>query len=238
MEARAMDWLNGVIQGILGTLIYDLLLAAVVAGAIAWLRSKQSRWASPVLYGLGAFTAVLLIAYTFIGHGLLLKQKPETTSENIEDNVKAWTSALGLGTQSVPVADTYFAYKITLANGNAVVVARGSKEKTGYLQFEIGVVPSPEHQAILATLTKDQADVVTQEVTLELARSKIGYTMAGPDAQHLMQAVILMKAVPLANLNEATFAAALDEVDSAVSLIRAAFALSLQHVTTSRVLRK
>ena len=108
------DWLSGVVQGIFGTLIYDLLLAAVVAAIIAWLRSKKPALAAPAMYGIAAFSALLFISYLLVGHAVFAK--PQTNADNVEENVKAWATNLGMGTQPIPLPDMYFAFKITLTN--------------------------------------------------------------------------------------------------------------------------
>lgn len=91
------------------------------------------------------------------------------------------------------------------------------------------MILSPEHQAILSKLTKEQAADVTEEVTLELARSKIGYTITGPPPGQ-MQTVLLQRSVPITSgLTEATFGGYLDEMDSAISLVRLATTLALAH---------
>jgi hypothetical protein len=96
---------------------------------------------------------------------------------------------------------------------------------------------SPEHLAILDKLTKDQADAVTQQVVLELGRSRIGYSMmtelghpVGGPAKTLVlqQTIILMNPVPIENdLTEDAFAQHINEIDSAISVVRAATALAL-----------
>jgi hypothetical protein len=174
-----------------------------------------------------------------------VKQQPETTTENVENNVRKWADSLGVGVtkmsaQGLPIQNAYFSLVLTLQNGNPLWVYR-TKEKPGYLQIMCPITLAPEHLAILDKLTKDQADVVTQEVLLELARSNFGYQMmtslgppAGGSAKTpptiLQQTIILIKSVPIGNgLTEATFVQNTNEVDSAISLVRAATALALGH---------
>lgn len=232
-----MDWLNGVLQGILGTLIYDLLLAAVVAGLIAWLKSKQSSWASPVLYGLGAFTLVLLISYTLLGHGLLLKPAESITPENSEEHIKRWAEELGLGiTKGPKIGDTYFSYVVTLKSGNPIGIMR-AVALPGFLQFQSSLFLAPEQQAELRTMTQERVQSVMQELTVQLALSKVGYTMVGIDTTHLMQTIILSKSIPISgNLTEGSFASSLDELDSAVGLVRATLALSIKRNNPHRTM--
>ncbi len=84
---------------------------------------------------------------------------------------------------------------------------------------------------MLAKLTDEQSEFVTEELTLELARSKIGFTILGPPAQKepQIQLVVLSKGVPISGLTERVFAEYLDEMDSAMRLSRSATALMLDH---------
>jgi len=227
-----MDWLSGILQGIFGTLLYDLLLAAMVAGIVAWLRSRQSRWAAPVLFGIAAFAAMLSIAYLLTGHAALSRQTVETTPENVEENVKKWVEELGLGITKAPKpADIYFNYIVTLKSGNPIGIGRATA-LPGFLQLQTLLVLSDEHQKAIAKMSKEQAAAVTEEVIVQLALSKMGYTIGGgpPGAILPMQNVILMKGVPItSSLTEASFATYLDEMDSAVGLVRAATALAIKH---------
>jgi hypothetical protein len=96
------DWLFDVLQGIFAHLLYDLLLAVGVGALITYLKSTQSRWANPALYGLSAFAAVLVISYVFVGHALLSKEEPQTTGENVEKNIRAWADVFQLGVTRLP----------------------------------------------------------------------------------------------------------------------------------------
>jgi hypothetical protein len=142
------DWGFELLQAIFGHLLYDLFLAAGVAGLIAYLKSKQSSWANPGLYGLSAFAAVLVISYVFVGHALLSKEQPLTTAENVENNIRVWADAFQFGVTKMP-----------------------SQAETAL---------SPDHQKVLAKLTEDQSAFVTEELSVELARSRMGFTIIGP----------------------------------------------------------
>jgi hypothetical protein len=125
-----------------------------------------------------------------------------------------------------------------------VMVSRAMKDKPAFLQFATTITFSPEHQAVMGTLTKDQVDTVIQEISLELARTRVGSaigTMSLPQTGTNgvgQTMVVLQKAAPIGNLTEARFADAVDDIEFTVSLVRAAANLSLRHVAASRLLTK
>jgi hypothetical protein len=222
-----MEWLSGVVQGILGTLLYDLLLAAMVAAFITWLKSQESRWAAPLLYGMGAFTAVLIISYVLTGHALLSKEA-ETTAENVEQNIKKWVDEFGLGIQKNPnINNPEFAYTVTLKGGNTVTVAR-SKPLPEFLQFAVELDPAPASQQKMSRLNQEQMEAVAEDVTAQLALSKVGYTIQS-DKTNPLHRILIAKSVPITrSLTEASFADALNEIDAAIGLTRAAISQAIR----------
>ena len=221
-----MDW-NGVLQGLFSNLVWWIIIV-VGGGLLALLKVKWPRIAGPALYGLLGVACLATVCFVAVGRPLLSKEQPQTTTENVDANIRAWADSLGMGVTRFQLPDAYFALGITLKNGNQVVIGR-VKERPSYLEIQSSLILSPEHQAILSKLTKEQAADVTEEVTLELARSKIGYTITGPPPGQ-MQTVLLQRSVPITSgLTEATFGGYLDEMDSAISLVRLATTLALAH---------
>lgn len=79
-----LEWLW---QGVVG----DLLAAALigVGGAVlAYLQNRNSRLATPILYGLGGSTSIAVILFAFTGFITLPKQAPQTTLETVETNIR------------------------------------------------------------------------------------------------------------------------------------------------------
>jgi hypothetical protein len=124
-----MDWL---LQNLISNWIWAVIMASV--GAIfAWLKHKDVRWLPVLSYGLGGCALAAVIIYTLTGRAILSTVQPQTTSENVENNIKKWADSLGLGTarmppQSLPIGDVYFSYVVTLQSGNPLWVFR-AKEK-------------------------------------------------------------------------------------------------------------
>ena len=157
-----MDWFW---QGIVSNMFWVAL--TVIIGIIwGWLRHKNVSWLPVLAYGLAgcAFTAVII--YTMIGRSLLSTQQPQTTPENVEANLRAWSDDARLGVTRAPTAQgMYFALAVTLQNGNKIIVGRAN-ERPNDIQVQSALVLAPEQQAALAKLTKEQADDVTAEITL------------------------------------------------------------------------
>jgi hypothetical protein len=221
------EWVASLFQTIFGSLLYDLLLAAGVAALLGWLKSKASQWANPVLYGIVAFTAVLIIGYVLTGRPVLSKQQPQVTPENIEANVKTWSENLGMSVERTNRQDAFFSYAMRLYSGDPV------------LQFMSTISIAPEHQAILAKLSQVQSEKMIQELNLEVARANLGCSFGISGTQNatsgtrFLTAVFLQRGVPLENLNEGYFGVNFDEITRGVELVRAVILLKAQSLKQS-----
>jgi hypothetical protein len=168
---------------------------------------------------------VAILVYTFTGHAVFSSPQPETTSNNAEGNIRKWAAALGLGIQPISVPDTDFALKVSLLDGNPVVVSRFIKDSPGFIRFGVNVVLVPEHVVALGKLDEQQALDVTEEVALELDRSRIQYAFVGAPR---ISNIGLSKAIRIHDLTEDSFKGALDELDSDLGVVRWSLALALR----------
>jgi hypothetical protein len=184
-----------------------------------------------------------ILIFTFTGHGLLSKQQPAITSENLESSVRTWADDLGLGVtrmQPLPNQEVQFGLVITLNDGNPLMVFRGAKEKTGFLQMQCALTLSPEHLAMLSKLTKQQADDAMQQIILEMNRSRIGFVVQTASAVTngqvttttptiLQQTIIVSKPLAITDdLSEAAFGERINELDSEIGIVRATTHLTLE----------
>ena len=219
------DFLYGALQAIFGSLVWDLVLASLVAAVITYLRKTQSTWATPLLYFVLSFMGVFVIAFTLTGKALLLRERPQTTPENVESNIKAWADKFSLGIQKGTDNKFSFVYSIALPSGRMVLVGR-PKEREGYLQFQGNMQLSPEHEAAVKKISSAQQVRISDEISLELARSKIGWAVVGAP----FKGIVVSKAIPItSNLTEDSFIASLDEMDSSILLAREAIRLAFLH---------
>lgn len=227
-----LSWISGLLQGLFASLLWELLLALGVGALIAWLKATKQQWAGPAIYGLFGFAIVLVIGYALTGQFPLSKTQPQTTAENVEANIKVWADDFQLGvTKHPPQPDVDFGLTITLKGSNNQVEVLKVKQNSAFLQIQSKLTLSQEHQNILAKLTQEQSAFVTEELSLELARSKIGFTIIGPPAQTepQIQVTVLSRGVPIAGLSENTFVGYLNEMDSAIRLLRSTTTLLLDH---------
>lgn len=222
-----MDWIRGILEGVFGSLLWDMVLASLVATLLAYLRTKYKDWAPPAIYAVCGFTAVFVIAYAFVGHALLYKEQPHTTTKNVEENVKAWSDTFGLSVQKQSDSNFEFVLGIILPNGRKIQVGR-PKQRGQYLEYQATLLPGPEQRVILEKLSGPQKQEILHEINLELARSRIGYTVLGTTDSPL-KVTILIKMVPITdNLTEDSFISSINEMDSGIAFADEVITLSVE----------
>lgn len=220
-------------QGVISNGIWWAIFI-VGSATIAFLTVTHPNLAVPAMYGVITFACFSVIFYTVTGRSLISKKAEHLDVTNIEASVKAWIAALGLASTPVTIPDTDFSYIVTLANGIAVHVSRNNKQRGDYLQFHVGMALSPEHRAPMERLTTQQAIIVIQELSLELARIGTSYRLnfTPNTSQHptpnQLESIHLARATPFVSLSEATFVSQLDAMDNAGMVVRASLSLILQ----------
>jgi hypothetical protein len=214
-------WLSDLLLAIFGNIIYDLVLAGVVGAVLAYLRAKKEKWAGPALYGLAGFAMIMVIAVTFVGRPLLSTKQPETTAENIQENIKAWADKFSLGIQKGTDGDFAYIYSISLSDGHRILVGQ-PKGSPGYVQFLSIINLAPDDRSTIQKMSPAKRQHFTDEIVLEMARSKIVFSLHGQ-----YEAVGVFKMLPIAGLNEYTFLTNLDELDSATIQVIQAVKLTL-----------
>ena len=216
--------MQGLWQGIASNFVWWLIL--IFGGAaIAFLKLYHPDWAGALVLGLAALACLGILHFSVTGRSLLSRELPKIDANNVEEHIKTWIAAIGLASQSVPIPDTAFAQRVTLQNGNSIIVSRNPKNRPSYIHFLCGMTLSPEHAIALEKMNDAQAVMVWHEVSLELARSKMGYSMNGKDARH-MQTIGVQTLESIPSLSDSIFATALDEIDSAALIVKASLTLS------------
>ena len=105
-----LDWLRDVGQSILKDWL-KVAIVAVVAGFIAWAKSKDWRWATPFLYGLVAFAALSVVLVSWS-----LRPQLSATNPNIEPTVRTWLDNFHSIVQKEARTDVYFSFLIHTKN--------------------------------------------------------------------------------------------------------------------------
>lgn len=226
-----MDWLW---QGLLSNLLWELLIVAAGV-AVAVLRKRESKWAVPILFGLVTAACLLVGWFTITGRSLLSRPAVEITPENVEDNIKLWADDFGMSLERQPSPpDSYFLYVVRLHGGDPVQVFRSKTDKPNYLQFASSLTFAAEHEAIASKMTKAQTDKFAEKLTVDLARSNLPpLTFAisfanGANQQAIANGVLVVRGVPITNLNEAAFGDDFDELARAAMFMRGDIAETLE----------
>jgi hypothetical protein len=217
-----MDW-KTLFKGVLHNAIWWVLV--VLGGALpALLKAYRPLLAGPVAYGLFGATCVFIIHFVGTGRSLFSRQQPQTTPENVEANIRVWLDNFGLAAKKDRLDSAHFCIAITLHSGNGIVVVR-QKASERYLLFQSRLGLAPEHQAPVDAMASAQRDQMMREITLDLARARIGYAFEGPP----FRSIVLSKSSFITSrLTEDAFVAIIDEMDSAVALARAATVLAIE----------
>jgi hypothetical protein len=224
------SWLSAALVWFFGNLLWDFILAAVVAAVIAWLKKKKEAWAAPGLYALVSFVAVFVLAFTLVGHPLLSQQTPTTTPENIEANIKTWCDTFSMGMQKQSLDPrTDFMLMITIPDNGRKFLASKFKERPRYLVFEAHVPISGEDQAIVNKFSREQNLFVYHEVRLELSRSSVGFAIADSGMGTPIRELVLVKRIPITNdFTEDKFLTYVYEIDHGIVMAGEAVTLAVR----------
>jgi hypothetical protein len=134
-------------QGVVSNLVYAVLILA--GGAVlTYLRARNSRWASPILYGLAGVALIAVILLALKGFATLSNQLPATTPDTVEMNIRTWLDAFKIAQQRQSDPESHFSLRVTLPN-NIPMVVRRQKEYDRYVSIEAGILPAKEYQQIL-----------------------------------------------------------------------------------------
>lgn len=183
---------------------------------IAWLTKRASPWLVPLCWGIGASVVILLGAGAL---AVIAKSAPlsatATTVDNIEANIRHWVDTFHLSIQRV--ADdpaSYFAYNVSSRYGRTTTIIR-SRQLERYLLMQNSVSVGPEHLRQLTALPQPQAILLVRDLSIEMARFKIGFEYNIP-----LTVVVIKKTLPITtDLTEASFVQAFDEMESAQVLL-------------------
>lgn len=187
------------------------------------LRVKKPNIAVPVLYGVATIALLSIIVFVFTGRFIFSTEQPQTNTENVESNIRTWLDDFGLTVQKQDIQNSYFTLLVTMHGGDHVFILR-PKDHDRFIGFQGNVQAAPEHVAIINKLSKKDADLLVDEVGLELSRSKISYSIGGEP----FKIVTIQRLVPItASLTESSFIQYLDETESGMNLVIASVNLAL-----------
>lgn len=197
--------------------IFQNLVATVIViggGAVlAVLRATHSYWAEPALYGFLAMTALAVLIFALTGRPLLSKKLPQTTVDNVEDNIRTWLDYFGLGVKKVVDPETHFLFLVTPRSGLGMYIAR-FKSRDRYIAFGANIDIAPEHQVILKALPKEKSGRIAEELSLELAKTGVGYHLT-VETDGTLTKISLQRNTPItSNLTQDAFIGYVDQLES------------------------
>ena len=187
----------------------------VVGAVFLELKRRGVNWFPALLYGFTGCVLTGVLIYTLTGRPILSLRQPETTLENVGQNIKAWSDSLELPIQRQTNPSCHFVYNITLKSGNIISVCR-PKERDHYVQFESQILISKEEQAMVDKLSKDEIEDAKERLVLDLTRSHTSFMLVPPFN------LTIIKIVAITNsFTEDTLRSSLDEVDAGLNIARA-----------------
>ena len=214
----------GIMDGVVASLL--IFIGGLVIG---WIKVRWPMYGDAILTAVLAAAGFAIILFTVTGRPIFSAHKPQTSENNVEENVKAWADKVGLGMKDISQSaknDAYFLLEITLVNGNHVQVGRfKEKEREHYLGFLVPLELRPTQEIVFDKFSDAQKNRLKNQIILELGRARIGYSISLGSSP---RQIILKKAIPISsNLAQDTFLATLDEMDSAISVVGAVANLEL-----------
>jgi hypothetical protein len=243
---------TGVYSGPMNTAMFVLTaicaIGAIVASVpviVGWWRNRKKEAATnsapPSTAKWWLVMGVATITLVFSSIGLYRIFQPAGTSpENVEENIKAWADEFQLGVTMLPPDPNIDLGLVITTRGGSPIEIRRTKQNPTYLQMQSNLVLSADHQKKLAALTEEQSEFVSEELSLELARTRMGFTIVGPPAgsQPQIQIVVLSKGMPISGLTELAFSGYIDEMDSAIRVSQMETSLLLDHGSPSQLITK
>ena len=211
-------------------------LLVVVLGLLAWrffqhasIRVRIVIWSLILAGTIGFAVAFVRASHDATG---------ATSVFNVETRIKEWLSLLKVVPRKVDVSDSLiriggythpgaFGYEITTRENDKMTLWRETKERPEYLQVWSYLPISPQDQALLNTLTREQRLEVARTVAQDLNKVPMGNKSLPEYSEHFTGFLIAIS-VPLATLTRYTFGDDIDKVDNATVIARNDLAMSLE----------
>jgi hypothetical protein len=211
-------WIEGILQGMLAT----ILLALVPAAIVTYLAKLQSIWAAPVLLGLCAWalTSIIIVAMNALRH--LPPVRVLTNTDNVESNVRGWLHNFRYAIQNAPDPTAYFRFVVKTDAGVSLTIGRPKGEFKDYIIIRHDLIRTSDDDRILGSLSDEERLRLVVEIRLELARARVGYnglSLPLPEA-----GFSVFKRVPVNDtLTEDKFVSYIEDVEAAMNAVGAVF---------------
>jgi hypothetical protein len=203
------------------------ILTALGAAALPLLKVHWRGWTEPALYAFFGATWVAVVYTTLTGKRPF--SGPGTTPQNLERRVKSWLDHYGFGMKSVPDEAAYFNIQVTLPSDHHVTVSR-RKTSELYLTFVCLLTIEEDLQKDLAAMSPLARSRTLHEITLELSRVKISFSL-NPRPSFLITLARQVLITP--SLSSDQFLEFVNDMDFAVSQVMSAMVLAIGRNTAS-----
>ena len=179
-----MDWLW---EHLAGIAVWEWIIVPLVGLAVGLARKYLSRYTGSLLYGL---IAALLTLFLIIGAqeivvlNSITKQTVRITPDQIEGAVRSWAGSMDLSVREAPHVDSapyFFSFEVAASDGVRVGVSR-PKAYPLLLSFRSEMVLNPTSKSALTNLSKDQLELVSARMVIELARLNLEFGVDLPDS--------------------------------------------------------
>ena len=190
------------------------------SGIISFLRKRDSPWAIPALYALGA-SALISVA---LAAGAIWSIRPMvslafpsiTTPGNVRERVKEWLDHAKF--MSAPAAteksETYFTLRVRFGNDHEVLVERPKSDGQSLL-LTARVFLSEQDRSIVEQGQRNRVETLANHLRMELARLNMTYS----NVQQPFNNMILEKRLPIPGLDEYVFRNSLEQMDFGIILV-------------------
>ena len=188
--------------------------------AVGLLRRKDSPWATPALYALGA-SALISVA---LAAGAIWSIRPavlsafpsSTTPGDVEEHVKEWLDHANwmAGPGPSDNSDAYFTLRVRFGNDHEVIIKRPKLDGQSLL-LGAKVFLGEQHQAILRQAQKSQVEALARHLQMGLVRQNLTYSNIIEPFNNM----ILEKRLPISGLNEYIFRDEMEKIDFGIILV-------------------
>lgn len=177
--------------------LFDSLVASAVWSSLAGvamiaLNRLGPSWTHSIIYGLLTSLLVFLILLTWRVLKILPPSSDRTTADNIEMKLRSWLDRTQLTVQNSPTPETLFRLIVTTDAGRKVIVGRPKEGKPDYLHFRAEITTTEADRKELGLLSEGERNQLMNELKLELARARVGYS-----GLTSLDGLVIFKSIPI-----------------------------------------
>jgi hypothetical protein len=187
--------IESVVWNLVASLIGKAVGLIVTSGAMSLLWAKRQKIAGPVLVFLFTATCITFFFFGATGRGLFSTRAPETTPENIQENVRKWADTFGWAIQKEQSNSDNWGFTISKSNSSPHIGVSVPKQFPKYLDLTNVLIFTADQRKFLASLNPQDTQSVQEDITIALAQMRVSYTFLGngssPDALRIEESIAI-----------------------------------------------